>query len=120
MPLLIVCGMAIIKRSCAIYNKSIEKIDGTVADAIVKAADEVVAGDLVGVHWIAVTCLLQIHLLYQVLIHRIIVKLDLHHGDFSTTTIISECIFEHVETFCSLATGATSGTPESNLVWVIT
>ena len=46
MPLLIVCGMAIIKRSCAIYNKSIEKIDGTVADAIVKAADEVVAGDL--------------------------------------------------------------------------
>ena len=46
MPLPIVYGMAIIKKSCAIYNKSIEKIDATVADAIVKAADEVVAGDL--------------------------------------------------------------------------
>ncbi len=46
MPLPIVYGMATIKKSCAIYNKSIGKMDGAVADAIVKAADEVVAGEL--------------------------------------------------------------------------
>ena len=46
MPLPIVYGMAIIKKSCAIYNKSVGKMDAAVADAIVKAADEVVAGDL--------------------------------------------------------------------------
>lgn len=46
MPLPIVHGMATIKKSCAIYNKGIGKMDANVADAIVKAADEVIAGDL--------------------------------------------------------------------------
>ena len=46
MPLPIVHAMATVKKSCAIYNKSKGKMGASVADAIVKAADEVVAGDL--------------------------------------------------------------------------
>jgi fumarate hydratase class II len=46
MPLPIVYAMAVIKKSCAIYNASIGKMDTNVANAIVKAADEVIAGDL--------------------------------------------------------------------------
>lgn len=46
MPLPIVHAMATVKKSCAIYNKSIGKMDAMIADAIVKAADEVIAGDL--------------------------------------------------------------------------
>uniref|UniRef100_A0A7S3V6H0 fumarate hydratase n=1 Tax=Chaetoceros debilis TaxID=122233 RepID=A0A7S3V6H0_9STRA len=46
MPLPIVYGMATIKKSTAIYNKSVGKMDASVADAIVKAADEVVSGSL--------------------------------------------------------------------------
>lgn len=37
-------------------------------------------------------------------------------GDFSMTTIISECIVELVEIFCSMAKGATSGATESKLI----
>lgn len=46
MPLPIVHAMATVKKSCAKYNKSIGKMDANIADAIIKAADEVIAGDL--------------------------------------------------------------------------
>lgn len=46
MPLPIVHGMAVVKKCCALYNKSIGKMDATVADALCAAADEVIAGDL--------------------------------------------------------------------------
>lgn len=46
MPLPIVHAMATIKKCCALYNKSIGKMDAEIADAIAKAADEILAGDL--------------------------------------------------------------------------
>ena len=46
MPLPIVHAMATVKKSCAIYNKSTGNMDAIVADAIVRAADEVIAGEL--------------------------------------------------------------------------
>jgi Fumarase len=46
MPLPIVHAMATIKKCCALYNKSIGKMDAETADAIAKAADEILAGDL--------------------------------------------------------------------------
>eukprot|EP00590_Aulacoseira_subarctica_P002868 CAMPEP_0172413760 /NCGR_PEP_ID=MMETSP1064-20121228/184_1 /TAXON_ID=202472 /ORGANISM="Aulacoseira subarctica , Strain CCAP 1002/5" /LENGTH=476 /DNA_ID=CAMNT_0013150083 /DNA_START=222 /DNA_END=1652 /DNA_ORIENTATION=- len=46
MPLPIIYAMATIKKCCALYNKSIHKMDSKVADAISQAADEVVAGKL--------------------------------------------------------------------------
>jgi fumarate hydratase class II len=38
--------MATIKKCCALYNKSINKMDAKIADAIAQAADEIVAGKL--------------------------------------------------------------------------
>ncbi len=46
MPLQIVYAMATIKKCCALYNKSINKMDAKIADAIAQAADEIVAGKL--------------------------------------------------------------------------
>mmetsp|Transcript_147 Transcript_147/g.210 ORF Transcript_147/g.210 Transcript_147/m.210 type:complete len:475 (+) Transcript_147:39-1463(+) len=46
MPLEIVYGMATVKKCCALHNKSIGKIDAQIADAIVKAADEIISGNL--------------------------------------------------------------------------
>jgi fumarate hydratase class II len=38
--------MATIKKCCALYNKSINKMDAKIADAIAQAADEIVSGKL--------------------------------------------------------------------------
>lgn len=46
MPLPIIVGMAIVKKCCALYNKSIGKMEGHIADAIAQAADEVISGKL--------------------------------------------------------------------------
>ena len=46
MPLPIVYAQATLKKCCAQYNKSVGKMDATVADAIAQAADEVIAGKL--------------------------------------------------------------------------
>jgi len=46
MPLQIVYAMATIKKCCALYNKSINKMDAKIADAIAQAADEIVSGKL--------------------------------------------------------------------------
>lgn len=46
MPLPIVYAMAVIKKSCAIYNASVGKMDEKISAAIVKAADEVISGAL--------------------------------------------------------------------------
>jgi len=46
MPLPIVHAMAHVKKCCAMYNKNIGKMDKEVADAIGRAADEVIAGKL--------------------------------------------------------------------------
>lgn len=48
MPLPIVYAMATVKKCCALYNKSVGKVDASVADAIAAAADEVIAGNLDG------------------------------------------------------------------------
>lgn len=46
MPLPIIRGMATVKKCCAVYNKSIGKIDSQIAGAIASAADEVIEGKL--------------------------------------------------------------------------
>jgi len=46
MPLQIVYGMALVKKSCAEYHAEIGKMDEKVAGAIAQAADEVMAGKL--------------------------------------------------------------------------
>lgn len=48
MPLPIVYAMATVKKCCALYNKSVGKIPDEISGAIVKAADEVIAGKLDG------------------------------------------------------------------------
>jgi fumarate hydratase class II len=48
MPLPIVYAMATVKKCCALYNKSVGKMPDEIAGAIVKAADEVIAGKLDG------------------------------------------------------------------------
>jgi len=46
MPFPIIYAMAIVKKSCAIYNKSVGDIQPNIADAIITAADEIIAGKL--------------------------------------------------------------------------
>lgn len=46
MPLPVVYAQATLKKCCALYNKSIGKMDGEIADAIARAADEVISGKL--------------------------------------------------------------------------
>eukprot|EP00587_Corethron_hystrix_P005325 CAMPEP_0113308592 /NCGR_PEP_ID=MMETSP0010_2-20120614/6979_1 /TAXON_ID=216773 ORGANISM="Corethron hystrix, Strain 308" /NCGR_SAMPLE_ID=MMETSP0010_2 /ASSEMBLY_ACC=CAM_ASM_000155 /LENGTH=477 /DNA_ID=CAMNT_0000163685 /DNA_START=257 /DNA_END=1690 /DNA_ORIENTATION=- /assembly_acc=CAM_ASM_000155 len=46
MPLSIVHAMACVKKCCAKYNKSIDKMPADVADSIMAAADEVMSGSL--------------------------------------------------------------------------
>jgi fumarate hydratase class II len=46
MPFPVIYAMAIVKKSCALYNKGIGKMEGHIADAIALAADEVMAGKL--------------------------------------------------------------------------
>ena len=46
MPLPIIRAMATLKKACAKYNTAAGKIEQKVGDAIVSAADEVIAGDL--------------------------------------------------------------------------
>jgi fumarate hydratase class II len=46
MPTPIIKAMATLKKACAKYNSAAGKIEQPVGDAIVKAADEVIAGDL--------------------------------------------------------------------------
>lgn len=46
MPFPIVYAMATVKKSCALYNKRIGKMEGYIADAIAMAADEIIAGKL--------------------------------------------------------------------------
>mmetsp|Transcript_5130 Transcript_5130/g.6628 ORF Transcript_5130/g.6628 Transcript_5130/m.6628 type:complete len:473 (-) Transcript_5130:797-2215(-) len=46
MPLPIVYAQATVKKCCALYNKSAGKISPEIADAIAKAADEVISGKL--------------------------------------------------------------------------
>lgn len=46
MPMAIVHGMALVKKSCALYHKEIGAMDSDVADKIAEAADEVLAGKL--------------------------------------------------------------------------
>jgi fumarate hydratase class II len=46
MPLPIIQAMATVKKCCALYNKSLGKMNPSVADAIAQAADEVTSGSL--------------------------------------------------------------------------
>jgi len=46
MPLPIVHAMALVKKCCAMYNKSIGKMDEKISDALCAAADEVIEGKL--------------------------------------------------------------------------
>ena len=43
-PVAIVRGLGVIKQACAIANKERGKLDATLADAIIAAANEVVTG----------------------------------------------------------------------------
>ena len=45
-PVAIVRGLGVIKQACAIANKERGKLDATLADAIIAAANEVVTGKL--------------------------------------------------------------------------
>jgi len=42
----VIRGMAILKKAAALTNRDLGKMDGTEADLIVRAADEIIAGDL--------------------------------------------------------------------------
>lgn len=44
MPISLIKAMAVVKKSAAIVNKKYKKLDATLADAICKAADEIIAG----------------------------------------------------------------------------
>jgi hypothetical protein len=46
MPMPVIKAMATLKKACAKYNAAAGKIEESVGSAIVKAADEVIAGDL--------------------------------------------------------------------------
>jgi len=43
-PIAIVRALGVIKQACAVANKASGKLDGTIADAVIQAASEVVAG----------------------------------------------------------------------------
>ena len=46
MPLPIIYAQATLKKCCALYNKSVGKLQPTIADAIAQAADEIISGSL--------------------------------------------------------------------------
>lgn len=46
MPVAVIRAMAILKKSAALANKDLKKLDGHICDLIVQAADEIIAGRL--------------------------------------------------------------------------
>src|SRR5258706_11158034 len=48
MPIEIIYSLALVKKAAALVNQELGLLDGTIADAIVDAADEVLAGKLDG------------------------------------------------------------------------